>query len=152
MEYNRNSRYRKLNPKTTYANIHSNRLTQNKSKLSNGLNTDRSDRINKQKTFVSKKNNNNSTLLASPTPFRNNTSADPHGIKPLPQINTPYFSYRETEVPNLESWGIRNNTYASDPYNIDRFSPYLPTYSSIVKNQKVIFCKYLFVFNIIIFL
>lgn len=141
MEYNRNSRYRKLNPKTTYANIHSNRVVQNKSKLSNGLNTDRSDRINKQKTIVlpKKKNlNNNSTPLASPTQFRNNTSADPYGIKPLPNITTPYFSYRETAVPNLESWGIRNSTYTSDLNNMDRLSPYLPTYSSIVKNQKVI--------------
>lgn len=136
MEYNRNSRYRKLNPKTTYANIHSNRVTQNKSKLSNGLNTDRSDRINKQKTILVSKNNN-STPLVSPTHFRNNTSADPHGIKPLPQINTPYFSYRETQVPNLESWGIRN-AFISDPYSTDRLSPYLPTYNSIVKSQKVI--------------
>ncbi|RNA43038.1 hypothetical protein BpHYR1_042902 [Brachionus plicatilis] len=138
LEYNRNSRYRKLNPKTTYANIHSNRIVQNKSKQSNGLNTDRSDKINKQKTIVIPKKNihNNSTPLASPTQFRNNTSADPYGIKPLPNITTPYFSHREFAAPNLESWGIRNNTYISDPNNFDRLSPYLPTYSSIVKNQK----------------
>jgi hypothetical protein len=90
-----------------------------------------------------KQNNVNYSPLNTPQRLRDNENGspkDPFNIHPLPGIQASYFSAREPSmpIPNLESWGIKNQPRSDgDNLSFNRLnSPYLPVFNALSKGQK----------------
>ena len=84
-----------------------------------------------------------SSPLITPTIFRKTAAQnDPFAsaTRPLPRIDSPYVSYRDTfrPYPNLESWGIDMSKPHDDIYAYRNIvSPLLPIHTMAHKMRKV---------------